>query len=208
LLEPRWARRRITAAEAVRLVQGDDVPGINSDAPGVECLRQGLHGSLARVAFSEARRLGYLFVNEVLYRDAGEAAQLRAVWGWWCAAAGHPELVLRPVAGGNGARIRCDLSPTGLDWSFRAFGLIGSLVGSLATDDEGNWLFTRDELQLDGVPLDDAVHMTWALVNLATASRFRPEPEHLGYQHPQQAHGLDSDGALLPRPAWLIEALG
>lgn len=67
------------------------------------------------------------------------------------------------------------MSPTGRDSSFRAFGLIGSLVASLATDDEGSWLFTRDELQLDSLPMDDVVHLTRALVDLETAGRFRPD---------------------------------
>jgi hypothetical protein len=174
LVSPQWTPRRLSAAEVVRLVQGDDVPGVPPHHPCIVTLRRGLPTNYSRVAFIEARRDGYLFMGDKIDRSNGEAIQLRDVWRWWCSAAGHPYIVLG-VAGDTGqARIRCDISTTGNDWSFGAFAAIGKLVEPLAPYPEGSWLFTSDELQLDGIDMDDAVHITRALVDLATAGRFRP----------------------------------
>jgi hypothetical protein len=173
LIRPDWSPRRLSAAEVVRLVQGDAVPGVDDASPVIQLLRRGLPGNLARGAFAQARRQGYLFVNQTHYADTRIPTQLRDVWGWWCAAAGHPEVTLSTVPSLDAARVRCDLSPTGQDWSFGAFAAIGKLVEPLASYEHGSWLFTTDELQLDGIEMDEAVHIARALVDLGTMGRFR-----------------------------------
>lgn len=192
-VRPEWSPRQLSALEVVRLVQGDPVPGVNEQDPVVQLLRRGLPGNVARVAFTDARRQGYLFVNYMHYNDTRVLSQLRDVWGWWCAAAGHPEVTLSTVPGTDGARIRCDLSPTGQDWSFGAFSAIGKLLEPLASYQHGSWLFTTDELQLDGIEMDEAIHIARALVDLGTMGRFRegvydqgprPDPKKAAFPSP------------------------
>lgn len=182
-VRPEWSPRQLSAREVVLLVLGDPVPGVDEMNTVVQQLRRGLPGNLARVAFTEARRRGYLFVNMPVYPDLATVTQLRLVWGWWCVAAGHPTIELSVTGTENGARIRCDISTTGNDWSFGAFAAIGKLLEPLAGMPDGSWLFTTDELQIDGIEMDEAIHIVRALVDLATAGRFRegvydhgPEP--------------------------------
>jgi len=162
----------LSAAEVVRLVQGDPVPGVDADNMVIRRLREGLPGEIAQMAFAAARRQGYLFVNHGLYHDARDASQLRLVWGRWCVAAGHPEVVLMVSPRDDLARVHCDVSTTGSDWSFAAFAAIGKLVEPLIPYQEGSWLFTTDELQIDGIEMDEAVHIARALVDLGTMGRF------------------------------------
>ena len=172
-IRPEWSSRQLSASEVVRLVQGDPVPGVDEADPVIRRLRKGLPGNLARTAFAEARRQGFLFVNHAHYDDVRVPSRLRDIWGWWCAAAGHPEITLSTVPGRDTARVRCDLSPTGQDWSFGAFAAIGRLLEPLASYPEGSWLFTTDELQLDGIEMDEAIHIARSLVDLGTMGRFR-----------------------------------
>lgn len=172
-VSPQWSPRRLSAREVVQLVQGDDVPGVDPTHFVVHLLRRGLPGNYARMAFAEARRQGYLFVNQGHYEGPRVVSQLQEIWSWWCSAAGHPEIVLSTVPASNYARIRCDISPTGQDWSFGAFAAIGKLLEPLVSYEEGSWLFTTDELQLDGIEMDEAIHIARALVDLGTAGRFR-----------------------------------
>jgi hypothetical protein len=174
MVRPEWSPRQMSAREVVLLVQGDSVPGVDEADPVVRQLRRGLMSGHARLAFTDARRNGYLFVNHAAYAHPEVVDQLRTIWGWWCAAAGHPEIELATVPSSNGARIRCDVSPTGNDWSFGAFAAIGRLLEPLASVPDGTWLFTTDELQLDGIEMDEAIHIARSLVDLATAGRFRP----------------------------------
>jgi hypothetical protein len=173
LVSPQWSPRQLSAAEVVRLVQGDDVPGVDPASPIIQRLREGLPDNYARMAFAEARRQGYLFVNQRQYDRAWIASQLGEVWRWWCSAAWHPQIILSTVPGSDFARIRCDVSPTGQDWSFAAFAAIGKLLEPLAPCVDGSWLFTTDELQLDGIEMEEAIHIARALVDLGTAGRFR-----------------------------------
>jgi hypothetical protein len=82
------------------------------------------------------------------------------------------QIILRTVPGSDFTHTRCNVSPTGQDWSFAAFGETGKLLNPLAPYQEGSWLFTTDELQLDGIEMEDAIHNTRALVDLGTAGRF------------------------------------
>jgi hypothetical protein len=172
--EPRWHTRRITAAEVLRISRGEPVPGVNTQDPRVQSIRRCRLTNVARMALSEALRCGYLYVQLTLY-EPQVAHNLRTLWGWWCAAAGHPEIVLSRTRGSDGARIRCDLSPTGRDWGFEAFPVMARLLGEQHPVDRASWLFTQDELQVDGLEMEEAITVARGLVDVATMGRFRPE---------------------------------
>jgi hypothetical protein len=127
-----------------------------------------------RLGDAEALRAGYLYVNLELYHD-GAAQRLETLWGWWYAAAGHPEIVLRTARGTDAVRVHCDLSPTGREWGFDAFRTIAPLLGDQHAVDRASWLFTPDELQLDGLEMEEAITVARGLVDVATAGRFRPQ---------------------------------
>jgi hypothetical protein len=174
LAEPRWHRRRITAAEVLQLWRGEAVPGVSDADLRVQSIRRCRLTNIARMALSDALRCGYLYVQLTLY-DPNVAHNLRTLWGWWCAAAGHPEIVMSTTRGTDGARIRCDLSPTGRDWDFDAFRSMARLLGDQHPVDRASWLFTQDELQVDGLEMEEAITVAQGLVDVATAGRFRPQ---------------------------------
>jgi hypothetical protein len=97
------------------------------------------------------------------------------LWGWWCAAAGPPEIVLRTARGTDAVQLRCDLSPTGQSWGFDAFRTMARLLGDQQPVDCASWLFTQDELQIDGLEMEEAIAVVRGLVDVATAGRFRPQ---------------------------------
>jgi hypothetical protein len=172
--EPRWHTRRITAAEVLRLARGEPVPGVNTHDPRVQSIRGCRLTNIARMALSEALRCGYLYVQLTLY-EPQVAHNLRSLWGWWCGAAGHPEVVLSRTRGSDGVRIRCDLSPTGRAWGFDAFPVVARLLGEQQPIDRAGWLFTPDELQVEGLEMEEAITVARGLVDVATLGRFRPE---------------------------------
>jgi hypothetical protein len=173
-VEPRWHTRRITAAEVVRRSQREDVPGINLHDPRVQAIRSCTLSTLGRLAFADARRQGYLYVN-LPSHEAGYRHNLETLWGWWCAAAGHPEIVLATVPVSDAVRVRCDLAPTGRSWGYDAFRTIGRLVCPLLPVGRARWLFTQDELQVDDLPMEDAIGLARDLVVSASGGRFRPQ---------------------------------
>jgi hypothetical protein len=59
--------------------------------------------------------------------------------------------------GSDGARIRCDLSPTQREWGFDAFRTMARLLGDQEPVDRGGWLFTQDELQVEGLEMEAAI---------------------------------------------------
>jgi hypothetical protein len=63
------------------------------------------------VVLSEALRQGYLFVHRGIH-GATIQHNLERLWGWRCAAAGHPEIVMATVLASDAVRIRGDLFPT------------------------------------------------------------------------------------------------
>ncbi len=172
--EPRWHPRRISAAEVLRLARGESVPGVNPQDPRVQSIRGCRLTNIARMALSEALRHGYLYVQLTLY-EPQVAHNLTTLWGWWCAAAGHPEIVMSTTRGSDGVRVRCDLSPTGRDWRFDAFRTMARLLGDQHPIDRAGWLFTPDELQVDGLEMEEAITVARRLVDFATAGRFRPQ---------------------------------
>ncbi len=173
-VEPCWHTRRITAAEVLKLWRGERVPGVSEADPRVQSIRRCRLTNVARMALSEARRHGYLSVQVTLH-DPDVAHNLTTLWGWWCAAAGHPEIVLRTARGTDAVRVRCDLSPTGRSWGFDAFPVMARLLGDQHPVDCAGWLFTQDELQLDGLEMEEAITVARGLVDVATAGRLRPE---------------------------------
>jgi hypothetical protein len=174
LAEPRWYARRITAPEVLRLSRGEPVPGVSEQDPRVQSIRGCRLTNIARMALSDALRCGYLYIQLTLY-EPQIAHNLRTLWGWWCAAAGHPEIVLSTAQSSDAVRIRCDLSPTGRAWGFDAFRAMARLLGDQHAVDRAGWLFTPDELQIDGLEMEEAITVVRGLVDVATLGRFRPE---------------------------------
>jgi hypothetical protein len=158
----------------LRLSRGEDVPGVSTADPRIESIRHCRLTNVARMALSEALRSGYLSVQHTLY-DSDVAHNLTTLWGWWCAAAGHPEIVISTTRGSDAVRVRCDLSPTGRDWGFDAFRTMARLLGEQQPIDRAGWLFTQDELQVDGLEMEEAITIARGLVDLTTAGRFRPQ---------------------------------
>src|SRR5687767_10288785 len=103
LAEPRWHPRHISAAEVLRLARGEPVPGVSEQDPRVLSIRRCRLTNVARMTLSEALRHGYLYVQLTLY-DPDVAHNLRTLQGWWCAAAGHPEIVLSTTQGSKAVR--------------------------------------------------------------------------------------------------------
>ncbi len=161
--------RELTARDVVRLVDGERVPGIDEDHEVVRQLRQGAGGVAGKVAFLVARKYGFLIVNHRWFEAADDIRQLRLAWEWWCTAATHPRIELVLPKGIETADIRCDVSTTGQDWtlgSFLAVGMVLERVDAAASD--GGWMFTRDELELDGLPREAAWTVAQELVQIAT----------------------------------------
>lgn len=179
---PQWHTRRLTAAEVIRLWQGDPVPGVNPRDPRVRAIRRCIVGNIGRTAFAVARHSGYLYLNRAQHHDDdGDPDRLRALWGWWCAGAGHPEVVLERGRGSDAVRVRCDLSPTGRVWNMAAFGTVARLLAPHRGHPGAGWLFTADVLEVDGLDMESGISIARGLVDLGTAGRFlrndRPPPE-------------------------------
>jgi len=173
-IEPTELRRRISAKEVLALSRGGRVPGVAEADPRVRAIRGLRLDNPARMDLAEALRAGYLFVN-VRVPEAAIAAHLEQLWGWWCAAAGHPEIVLGTDRVSDAARIRCDLSSSEGRWDFAAWRTIGRMLSQLAAVDRADWLFTPEELRLDGLEMEEAIAIARGLVDVTTAGRFRPE---------------------------------
>lgn len=171
-VEPRWCTRPITAQEVVQVATrfSRDVPGLDPHDPRVEAIQRSAVGNLGRLAFNEARRRGWLFVNRGMYRD-GEDARLINLWGWWCAAARHPEIVMLQVSGEEGARFRCDLSSTGRSWDLHAIPSIGGMLHDVYPVSGSGWIFTPDLLEVDGLCSEDAITLARSFVGFTTARR-------------------------------------
>ena len=173
-INPRWAARRITAAEVVRLSHWEEVPGIDLDDPRVQSIRRCSLDNLGRLALAEARRTGYLYVRHdphALERNHS----VTKLWDWWCAAAGHPQIVMALGRTSDAARIRCDLSTTGKTWNFATFAQVARLISPLHASCLGGWLFTNDVLEIDGLEMEDAICVVRELVDIASAGRFLRE---------------------------------
>lgn len=83
--------------------------------------------------------------------------------------------MLRTARGTDAVQVRCDLSPTGQSWGFDAFPVMARLLGEQQPVDRASWLFTQDELQVDGLAMAEAITVARGLVDVATAGRFRPQ---------------------------------
>jgi hypothetical protein len=172
--EPRWHPRRISAAEVLRLARGESVPGVNTHDPRVQSIRRCRLTNIARMALSDALRHVYLYVQLTLY-EPQVAHNLTTLWGWWCAAAGHPEIVMITARDSDAVRVRCDLSPTGRSWEFDAFRTIGRMLYQQQPVGRASWLFTQEEIQVDGLEREEAITVVRDLVLVAPGGRFRPQ---------------------------------
>jgi hypothetical protein len=171
---PRWSTRRISAAEVVRLWQREDVPGLTPHDPRVQSIRHCTLSTSGRLAFADARRTGYLYVN-LPSHEAAYRHNLETLWAWWCAASGHPEIVLSTARDSDAVRLRCDLAPTGRSWGYDAFRRIGRLLCQLLPVGRASWLFTEQELQVEGLEMEEAIGLARDLVLIASGGRFRPQ---------------------------------
>jgi hypothetical protein len=83
-VEPRWQTRPLAPAEVVRLVIGEDVPGLNPHDDRVQAIRRLHLSNLGRLALGEAQRRGYL-----RYLADGTIGSMTSdvldAWSWWCA---------------------------------------------------------------------------------------------------------------------------
>jgi hypothetical protein len=172
--EPRWSARRITAAEVLKLWRGEAVPGVSDADPRVQSIRACRLDNHGRLAIAGALRAGYLYVNRTMYHD-GVDTRLETRWGWWCAAAGHPEITLSTVRNTDAVALRCDLAPTGKSWDFDAWRTIGRLLHQQQPVGRAGWLFTEQELQLEGLEMEEGIGLARALVLIASGGRFRPQ---------------------------------
>jgi hypothetical protein len=171
---PTRQRPPVTASEVLRLARGESVPDVNHHDPQVRKIRDCRVSLIGHEAVATALKQGYLFFNLRLY-DAGAAGDVTALWRIWCAAAGHPEIVMRTSAGTDAVTDRCDLGPTARSWGFEAFGSMARLLVGLSAVDRAGWLFTPDVMQLEGLEMEEAITVARGLVDVATAGRFRPQ---------------------------------
>lgn len=75
----------------------------------------------------------------------------------------------------DAARIRCDLSSSKGRWDFAAWCTIGRMLYEQHAVGEADWLFTPEELQADGLEMEEAIATARGVVDVTTAGRFRPE---------------------------------
>lgn len=170
MARPAGTPPRIGAADLARVVDGEDVPGVDPTHPGIQRLRKGLPEVKAQEAFMRARITGYLFIDRARYTTPWMVEQLELVWGWWCMAAARPDIVVH-TEGANRAWLRCDLSPRGRDWTLGAFAEIGKLLEGIEEREEEGWLFTADELLMDGLTIEEARRIAWGLAHLVKRGR-------------------------------------
>jgi hypothetical protein len=171
---PTWQRPPVTASEVLRLARGEAVPGVNHHDLQVQRVQECRVSPIGHEAVASALKQGYLFVNVRIY-ESEDAANLTALWATWCAAAGHPEIVMRTSAGTDAVTVRCDLGPTERSWGFDVFGSMARLMVGLSAVDRADWLFTPEVIQLEELEMEEAITVARGLVDIATAGRFRPQ---------------------------------
>lgn len=174
-VEPRWCARPMTVHEVVQVANGSsrDVPGLDQLDPRVQAIQRcSAIGPLGRSVFNDARRQGWLFVNRGPYHD-DEVERLINLWGWWCAAARHPEVVIRNVSGTAGTQLHfhCDLSSTGRSWELPALLSIARMLRNGYPVPGSSWIFTSDLLEIDGLCSDDAISLARRLVGFTTGQK-------------------------------------
>lgn len=160
-----WSPRELTARDVVRLVDGEDAPGLDPVDPDVEVARAGLASQVARKAFAAARAEGFLQLElgYGLYADGAALAQLREVWALWCALEARPPMVLTMPGDGTGS-LQCDLATVGRHWTVAGFGMIGRLLEMKRSQDAARWTFTTTALTVEGLEAGDAVALARSVV--------------------------------------------
>lgn len=83
--------------------------------------------------------------------------------------------MLRTARGTDAVRVTCNLTPTGRSWNFAAWRTVGRMLYRLHAVDRADWLFTPEELQLDGLEMEKAIGPARDLVLIASGGRFRPQ---------------------------------
>lgn len=169
---PPFVTRPISADEIIDIVYSKPVAGLNETDPVVQRLYRCHISNISRTAFTEARQKGYLWAVDGGHGlDAGKDLQhLVDVWCYWCAAAKHPEIVLRKQHETGALQLRCDLSTTFTTWPLSVFRPIAQLLGDVHLDSmcEESWIFTNETLEIDGLNASDALTVARGLVTLIT----------------------------------------
>jgi len=86
----------------------------------------------------------------------------RYVWGWWCAADTWPEVIAQGWR--DSYRVTVDLAPMESKWHLNALPETGRLVAQCEI--VNGFLIGIDTLEVDGVELLVAMHLTENLVEL------------------------------------------
>lgn len=158
-VEPQWYPRQMTAKEVVEIASGREVPGVNLDHPVVEGIRLAGMGILTRDYFRDARVRGYLWL--VSQRsDTGWHGPTEHIWGWWCAAAKHPEIVV--TRRGEDCRLRVDLSSMQATWHLHALPELGRLIA----DGDPDHSLVHDRV-VSMCPEEQTVTIRWLSVSVS-----------------------------------------
>ena len=167
-LVPALAARPLTPAEIVRLARGERPPGLPDD-PRTRAIARCQISSLGWDDFDRARRRKYLVLVRLPHRR--DVDSLAALWGWWCAAARRPEVVVRLRGQGGAADLSLDLAPAGLAFTPAALEPIGRAWLDSAAG-AGRWLTTNDTVQVENLPREAAHALAQALLRIADDGRW------------------------------------
>lgn len=163
--QPEDSPRELTARDVARLVDGEEIPGIDLSDPDVRLVQAGLSTQAARKAFARAQSEGFLQLElgYGLYPDARDVEQLTKVWGIWCATRKQPPVTLTMQADGTGC-LHCDLDTVWQTWTVAGFGTIGRLLEMKRSQTQARWTFTTTALTVEGLEAGDAVAMARSVV--------------------------------------------
>ena len=178
-LVPPLAARPLTPAEIVRLARGERPPGLPDD-PRTRAIARCQISSLGWDDFDRARRRKYLVLVRLPHRQ--DVDSLAALWGWWCAAARWPEVVVRLPGQGGAADLSLDLAPAGLVFTPAALEPIGHAWLDWAAAGDG-WLATNDTVQVENLPHEAAHALAQALLRIAADGRWAV-PERVSGSRP------------------------
>lgn len=152
----------ISPDDVLRLACGDLPPGATND-PRRRAIAHAGEGLDRRGwdDFDRARQEGFLVVART--PPSRGRADLVRLWGWWCAATGQAEAVIRVGRDGAVADLDVDLSPTGSRFEPAALTTIGR---ARAVGGGGRWLASDETIHLPGVPLDAALGLVRELLGV------------------------------------------
>jgi hypothetical protein len=86
-----------------------------------------------------------------------------------------PSPLTAPCTTTDAEQVCCNFSPTGRSWDFDGCRTIGRLLYQQQPVERANWLFAEQELQVDGLEMEEAIGLVQDLVLIASGGRFRPQ---------------------------------